>query len=161
MAVEHQHTNDFSLERSAGFVGVLTLACLLVCSAGAQSQTKNAGSAQGFSSAPLPNWSPEKLGEPLLRDPIWVYNDWSAYDELSDRIPLTEDLAMRELDQVLRLQKFGVRFDYYMMDAFWFAPDGAYRTGASPTGRAVPTAGSPSAAGTEFSLGFGSARTAW
>jgi len=132
MAVEHQHTNDFSLERSAGFVGVLTLVCLLVCSAGAQSQAKNAGTAQGSSSAPLPNWSPEKLGEPLLRDPIWVYNDWSAYDELSDRIPLTEDLAMRELDQVLRLRKFGVHFDYYMMDAFWFAPDGAYRTWRKP-----------------------------
>src|SRR5437588_11687110 len=96
----------FSLEISAGFVGVLTLVCLLVASAGAQSRTKNAGSAQRSSSAPLPNWSPEKLGEPLLRDPIWVYNDWSAHDELSDRIPLTEDLALRDLDEVLRLKKF-------------------------------------------------------
>ena len=67
-------------------------------------------------------WSPAALGEPILPDPIWVYNDWSAYDELSDNIPLTEELAMRELDQILRLRKFGVHFDYYMMDAFWFAP---------------------------------------
>lgn len=44
-------------------------------------------------------WNPQRLGEPLLRDPIWVYNNWSAYDELSDRIPLTEELAMRELAQ--------------------------------------------------------------
>ena len=77
-------------------------------------------------------WNPHRLGEPLLRDPIWVYNDWSAYDELSDRIPLTEELAMRELAQIVRLQKFGVHFDYYMMDAFWFDPDGAYRQWRKP-----------------------------
>lgn len=77
-------------------------------------------------------WLPEALGEPLRRDPIWVYNDWSAYDELSDNIPLTEDLAMRELQEVLRLRRFGVHFDYYMMDAFWFAPDGGYRAWRKP-----------------------------
>jgi hypothetical protein len=77
-------------------------------------------------------WSAQALGEPILGDPIWVYNDWSAYDELSDNIPLTEDLAMKELQQVLRLRKFGVHFDYYMMDAFWFAPDGGYRTWRKP-----------------------------
>jgi hypothetical protein len=65
---------------------------------------------------------------PALRAPISVYNNWSSYDELSDNIPLTESLAMRELDELLRLRKAGVRFDYYMMDAFWFAPDGGYRT---------------------------------
>jgi len=68
----------------------------------------------------------------LLRDPIWVYNDWSAYDELSDNIPLTEELAMRELNEIVRLKKYGVHFDYYMMDAFWFAKDGAYRTWRTP-----------------------------
>jgi hypothetical protein len=68
----------------------------------------------------------------LLRDPIFVYNDWSAYDELSDNIPLTESLAMKELDEILRLHRFGVRFDYYMMDAFWFDPDGSYRTWRKP-----------------------------
>jgi len=40
--------------------------------------------------APLENaaqdWSPLRLGEPILRDPIWVNNNWSAYDELSDRV---------------------------------------------------------------------------
>lgn len=39
---------------------------------------------------------------------------------------------MRELDELLRLKKAGVRFDYYMMDAFWFAPDGGYRTWRKP-----------------------------
>jgi len=78
------------------------------------------------------DWNPQRLGEPLLRDPIWVYNNWSSYDELSDRIPLTEELAMRELAQIVRLKQFGVHFDYYMMDAFWFDPDGAYRTWRKP-----------------------------
>jgi hypothetical protein len=67
-----------------------------------------------------------------LQAPISVYNNWSSYDELSDNIPLTEKLAMRELDELLRLKKAGVRFDYYMMDAFWFAPDGGYRTWRKP-----------------------------
>jgi hypothetical protein len=69
---------------------------------------------------------------PALAAPISVYNNWSSYDELSDNIPLTESLAMRELDELLRLKKAGVRFDYYMMDAFWFAPDGGYRTWRKP-----------------------------
>jgi hypothetical protein len=77
-------------------------------------------------------WNPQRVGEPLLRDPIWVYNNWSAYDELSDRIPLTEELAMRELAQIARLRKLGVHFDYYMMDAFWFDPNGAYRQWRKP-----------------------------
>ncbi len=72
-------------------------------------------------------------GTPFVHDPIFVYNNWSSYDELSDNVLLTEGLAMRELDEVLRLRRLGVRFDYYMMDAFWFAPDGAYRTWRKPS----------------------------
>ena len=63
-----------------------------------------------------------------LPDPIVVYNNWSSYDELSDNVPQTEQLAMKELDELLRLRKRGVPFDYYVMDAFWYAKDGAYRT---------------------------------
>jgi len=77
-------------------------------------------------------WSPLRLGEPLLREPVWVYNNWSAYDELSDNIPLTETLALKELDELVRLRGYGVHFDYYMMDAFWFAPDGGYRLWRKP-----------------------------
>ena len=69
---------------------------------------------------------------PAPQAPISVYNNWSSYDELSDNIPLTEKLAMRELDELLRLKRAGVRFDYYMMDAFWFAPDGGYREWRKP-----------------------------
>ncbi len=39
---------------------------------------------------------------------------------------------MRELDEIIRLKKYGVHFDYYMMDAFWFDPDGAYRKWRTP-----------------------------
>lgn len=77
-------------------------------------------------------WSRTKLGEPIAADPIWVYNDWSAYDELSDNIPLTEDLVMREMGEIVRLKKSGVHFDYFMQDAFWFAPDGGYRKFRTP-----------------------------
>jgi hypothetical protein len=82
--------------------------------------------------AQSPAWAPEKLGEPFLKDPIWVYNNWSSYDELSDKVPLTEELAMRELGEIVRLKKYGVHFDYYMMDAFWFDPDGGYRKWRTP-----------------------------
>jgi hypothetical protein len=72
------------------------------------------------------------LGTPIARDPIFVYNNWSAYDELSDNIPLTEQLTMKELDEILRLRRLGVRIDYYTIDAFWFDPDGGYRTWRKP-----------------------------
>jgi hypothetical protein len=77
-------------------------------------------------------FSRANLGSPTLPGPISVYDDWGAYDELSDNVPLTEDLAMRELDQVLRMKKAGARFDYYVMDAFWFDPTGGYRTWKKP-----------------------------
>jgi len=79
-----------------------------------------------------PNWSSATLGTPLARDLIFVYNDWSAYDELSDNIPLTEELDMKELDEILLLPRFGIPFDYYMMDAFWFDPEGGYSTWRKP-----------------------------
>lgn len=82
--------------------------------------------------APLPRAQSGGFVHPLLPAPVWVYNDWSAYDELSDRVPLTEDLAMRELHEIERLRQAGVRFDYYMMDAFWYDPKGGYRTWRKP-----------------------------
>lgn len=72
------------------------------------------------------------LGSHILPDPISVYDNWSVYDELSDNVPLTEELSMKELDNMLRLRRAGVRFDYYVMDAFWFDPDSGYRTWKKP-----------------------------
>jgi len=68
----------------------------------------------------------------MLNQPISVYINWAAYDELSDTVELTEELAMRQLEELLRLRTLGVRFDYYMMDAFWFASDGGYRAWRKP-----------------------------
>jgi len=62
------------------------------------------------------------------RRPLHVYNNWASYDELSDNIPLTESLALKELNELIRLKKSGVKVDYYMMDAFWFDKAGGFRT---------------------------------
>jgi hypothetical protein len=67
-----------------------------------------------------------------FREPLVIYNNWAAYDELSDAKQLTEELAMRQLDELLRLRAQGVRFDAYVMDAYWFAPDGGYREWRKP-----------------------------
>ena len=53
---------------------------------------------------------------PGLSQPVTFYNDWSSYDELSDNTPLTETLAMREMEELVRLQHAGVHIDYYMME---------------------------------------------
>ena len=99
------------------------MAAILIANCAAQSDGPKPASASG-----LPG-----LGEPLARDPIFVYNNWSAYDELSDNVLLTEQLAMKELDEILRLRRLGVRIDYYTIDAFWFDPDGGYRTWRKPS----------------------------
>jgi hypothetical protein len=78
-------------------------------------------------------------GTLALNQPIAVYNNWSAYDELSDNIELTEALAMEELDQILRLRRAGVRIDYYVMDAFWYGTNGGYREFRLPHWPAGPT----------------------
>lgn len=63
-----------------------------------------------------------------IKQPLCVYNNWSAYDELSDNIPLSEELSMKQLREVLRLRKHGADFDYYLMDAFWFDLESGYRS---------------------------------
>jgi hypothetical protein len=40
---------------------------------------------------------------------LTINDNWSAYDELSDNIPLTEELAMRELRELIRLKRQGVQ----------------------------------------------------
>lgn len=77
-------------------------------------------------------YSRSALASPTIGDPISVYDNWAAYDELSDNVPLTEGLSLKELNNVLRLKRDGVRFDYYVMDAFWFDPDSGYRRWKKP-----------------------------
>ena len=118
-------TRNSMLQFRAGLVALILLLLYGAVAIGQRAEFANPGS------SPQAGTSPQ-VGAPLARDPIVVYNDWSAYDELSDNIPLTEKLAMQELDQILRFRRLGVRFDYYMMDAFWFDPDGGYRTWRKP-----------------------------
>jgi hypothetical protein len=83
---------------------------------------------------------PAETGAPIMRDPVWVYDNWSAYTDgfykeylqLPDETRLTEELAMKQLHELARLKRSGVQFDYYMMNAFWFDPDGAYRKWRQP-----------------------------
>ena len=77
-------------------------------------------------------YSRKALASPTIADPISVYDNWSAYDELSDNVPLTEQLSLKELNNVLRLRRDGVRFDYYVMDAFWFDSNSGYRIWKKP-----------------------------
>jgi len=64
--------------------------------------------------------------------PLAVYVNWTAYDELADTIELTESLAMRQLDELLRLRSHGVQLDAYIMDAFWYDVDSGYRAWRKP-----------------------------
>jgi len=54
----------------------------------------------------------------MVGKPVSIYINWAAYNELSDNVELTETPAMRQLSGLLRLRAAGVRFDYYLMDAF-------------------------------------------
>jgi hypothetical protein len=58
--------------------------------------------------------------------PVFVF----SYDATSSQsvAPANQAAAMRELDELVRLRKAGVRSDYAMMDASWFVPASAYRT---------------------------------
>ncbi len=62
-----------------------------------------------------------------LKEPTSVYINWASYDELSDNIRLNDEIAVRQFEEMVRLTKQGVRFDYYLMDAFWFSKNGGYR----------------------------------
>jgi len=48
----------------------------------------------------------------MIPQPITIYNNWSAYDELSDNVELTEDLALRQLIELGRLEAalYAVRY---------------------------------------------------
>jgi hypothetical protein len=111
------------ISRLAYYIG---LVCALSCTGCLQAQDIGHENHPGATRST--SWSPRSLGETFLPDPIFVYNNWSSYDELSDNVLLTEERAMKELDEIIRLRRLGVRFDYYMMDAFWFAQNGGYKT---------------------------------
>ncbi len=58
-----------------------------------------------------------------------IYNDWGAHDELGTLVKpqLTEQLTQELLDQLGSIKsRYGTRFDYYVLDAFWYEPQGGY-----------------------------------
>lgn len=67
------------------------------------------------------------MSSPGFPEPVSIYINWAAYDLLSDAVPLTEELALAQLEHLVRLRRHGVRMDYYLMDCFWFDPEGGYR----------------------------------
>ncbi|NMB72811.1 MAG: hypothetical protein GYA22_11760 [Bacteroidales bacterium] len=62
-----------------------------------------------------------------LDRPLSVYISWAAHDQLSDNVPLTEELAMKELEALVKLKNLGVQFDYYLLDMFWFDKHEGFR----------------------------------
>lgn len=49
---------------------------------------------------------------------------------------------MRELAEIVRLEKHGAHFDYYMMAAFWLDPEARTESGGHRIGRMARIAGS-------------------
>jgi hypothetical protein len=68
----------------------------------------------------------------MLSKPITVYLSWAAHDLISDNVPLTEELALRQFDHLLRLRSAGMLFDAYLLDAGWFSRDSGYREWMAP-----------------------------
>jgi hypothetical protein len=63
-----------------------------------------------------------------MKKPFSVYSTWGFHDELGDRIELDEALARKALSALSRWHdKFGIRQDFFALDAFWFDPLKGFR----------------------------------
>ena len=63
----------------------------------------------------------------VKKKPLKIYCDWALHDDLSDSVYLTEELTLANIQNVVNFgKKSGVRFDYYLMDAFWFEENDPY-----------------------------------
>lgn len=61
------------------------------------------------------------------RENLKIYCDWGLHDDLSDNIELTEEMTRNNINKLdILMKKSGVRFDYYLMDAFWFEENQPY-----------------------------------
>ena len=88
------------------------------------------------SSAEVISSTSAKHGNAGLKNPLFIYNNWASYDELSDNIKLTGEVAMKQLEEVIRLKKNGLRVDAYLMDMFWVPTHRQYvRVAASSADR--------------------------
>jgi hypothetical protein len=68
---------------------------------------------------------------PELPAPIAVYIDGPDSSALPAASPLSEALALRDLNQLARLKESGLRVDYDLLDAYALAPDGLHAFGRS------------------------------
>ncbi len=68
---------------------------------------------------------------PELSAPIAVYIDGPDSSALPATSPLTEALALRDINQLARLKESGLRVDYDLLDAYAVAPDGLHPLGRS------------------------------
>ena len=65
---------------------------------------------------------------PMNHPPLSIYSTWGLHDELGDNVQLTEALATRALDGVLRWRdRHGLTTDIFHLDTFWFDPVRGYR----------------------------------
>ncbi len=63
-----------------------------------------------------------------VTSPFSVYCDWGMHDELGDSALLSAEMSHRALDALERWKRdYGIAFDYYLIDCFWFDPKRGYR----------------------------------
>jgi hypothetical protein len=59
--------------------------------------------------------------------PYSIYCDWGMHDELGDTVELDEAMTFRALDRLEQWKnKFGLTFDYYLFDCFWYDQSKGY-----------------------------------
>jgi hypothetical protein len=64
-----------------------------------------------------------------------IYCDWASHDELGTLVKpqLTQKLTDSMLEALRSMRAhYGIQFHYYLLDAFWFAPQGSYITFKQP-----------------------------
>ena len=66
---------------------------------------------------------------PRERELISIYDIYGLHDiaDMDDPTPVTEEMVLRNLDQLAELGRRGISFDYYFLDAGWSNPSGDLR----------------------------------
>ncbi|MBQ7163890.1 MAG: hypothetical protein IJR61_01000 [Clostridia bacterium] len=90
--------------------------------------------------------------------PLKIYCDWGLHDDLSAEGPfLTEEMSLKNVEKISKFMKeTGARFDYYLMDAYWFeknAPYTSFSRSSFPRGNAAVVKAVENA-GMKFGLWF-------
>lgn len=68
------------------------------------------------------------------REPLRIYCDWGLHDDPTDNIELTAEMTLANIGRLTKLsERTGVRFDYYLMDAYWFEEGQPYKKFKSRT----------------------------